>query len=115
MDEKLAPTSHTQARNPNWSNYRWNQRDIFAEMLGGSSAASHNKAKLGLFVAVTATSENNPLPTWLLRDSRKVAWTDRQGKEHLRLDKDEGWRAPADFLVAMTKRYGLQQRSELLT
>jgi hypothetical protein len=115
VDENLAPTSHTQARNPKWSNYRWNKRDIFTEMLGGSSAASQNKAKLGLFVAVTATSTKNPVPMWLLRDSRKLAWTDGQGKDHVRLDKNEGWRAVADFLVAMTKHYGLDERIASLT
>ena len=115
VDENLAPTSHTQARDPNWSNYRWNQQDIFTEMLAGSSAASQNKAKLGLFVAVTATSAKNPVPTWLLRDSRKLTWTDRQGKDHVRLDKDEGWGAVADFLVAMTKHYGLDERIASLT
>ena len=115
VDENLAPMSHTQARNPNWSNYRWNQQDIFAEMLAGSSTASQDKAKLGLFVAVTATAEKNPVPTWLLRDSRKLAWTDGKGMDHVRLDKDEGWRAVADFLVAMTQRYGLDERVASLT
>ncbi len=74
-------------------------------MLAGSSAVSQDKAKLGLFVAVTATAMKNPVPTWLFRDSRRPAWTDGQGKDHVRLDKDEGWRALADFLVAMTQRY----------
>jgi hypothetical protein len=115
VDENLAPTSHTEARNPDWSNYRWNRQDIFTEMLAGSSAASQDKAKLGLFVAVTATSQPNPVPTWLLRDSRKLTWTDGQGKDHVRLDKDEGWRAVADFLVAMTRHYGLDQRIASLT
>jgi hypothetical protein len=115
VDENLAPTSHTQARDPNWSNYRWNQQDIFTEMLAGSSAASQDKAKLGLFVAVTATSEKNPIPTWLLRDPRKLTWTDGQGKDHVRLDKDEGWLAVADFLVAMARRYGLDKRIASLT
>ena len=115
VDENLAPTSHTQARNPNWSNYRWNQQDIFAEMLAGSSAASQDKAKLGLFVAVTATSAKDAVPTWLLRDSRKLAWRDGQGKDHVRLDKDEGWRVVADFLVAMTQHYGLDARIASLT
>ena len=80
-------------------------------MLAGSLAVSQDKAKLGLFVAVTATAMKNPVPTWLLRDSRGLAWTDGQGKDHIRLDKDEGWRAGADFLVAVTQRYGLDQRS----
>jgi hypothetical protein len=115
VDESLAPTSHTQARDPKWSNYRWNQQDIFTEMLAGSSAASQDKAKLGLFVAVTATAEKNPVPTWLLRDSRKLTWTDGQGKDHVRLDKDEGWQAVADFLVAMTQHYGLDERIASLT
>jgi hypothetical protein len=115
VDENLAPTSRTQARNPNWSNYRWNQQDIFVEMLAGSSAVSQNKAKLGLFIAVTTTSAKNPVPTWLLRDSRRLTWTDRQGKDHVRLDKDEGWQAVVDFLVAMTQHYGLDERIASLT
>jgi len=84
-------------------------------MLAGLSAVSQGKAKLGLFVAVTATAAQNPVPTWLLRDSRKLTWTDGQGKDHVRLDKDEGWRAVADFLVAMTQRYGLDKRTASLT
>jgi TAT (twin-arginine translocation) pathway signal sequence len=115
VDEDLSPTSHTQARNPSWSNYRWNQRDIFAEMLAGTSAVPQDKAKLGLFVAVIATAVKNPVPTWLLRDSRNLTWSDRQGKDHVRLDKDEGWRAVADLLVAMTQHYGLDQRIASLT
>jgi hypothetical protein len=86
VDENLAPASHTQARNPTWSNYRWNQQDIFAEMLAGSSAVSQDM--LGLFVTVTATAMKNPVPTWLLRDSSRLAWTDGQGNDHVRLDKD---------------------------
>jgi hypothetical protein len=115
VDETLAPTSHAQARDPNWSNYRWNQQDILSEMLAGSSAVSQDKAKLGLFVAVTATSAKNAVPAWLLRDSRKLAWTDGQRRDHVRLDKDEGWQAVADFLVAMTQRYGLDERIASLT
>jgi hypothetical protein len=115
VDENLAPTSRTQARNPNWSNYRWNQQDIFAEMLAGSSAVSQDKVMLGLFVAVTATSAKNAVPTRLFRDTRKLTWTDGQGMDHVRLDKDEGWWAVADFLVAMTQRYGLDKRIASLT
>lgn len=115
VDEALAPTSHTQARDPNWSNYRWNQQDIFTEMLAGSTAVSQDKAKLGLFVAVSATSEKNPVPSWLLQDARNLTWTDGQGKDHVRLDKIDGWQAVADFLVAMTRRYGLDSRIASLT
>ena len=115
VNEDLAPASHTQARDPNWSNYRWNQQDIFTEMLASSTAASQDKAKLGLFVAVSATSERNPVPSWLLRDSRNLTWTDGQGKDHVRLDKVDGWQAVADFLVAMTRRYGLDTRIASLT
>ena len=35
--------------------------------------------------------------------------------DHVRLDKDEGWLAVADFLVAMTRRYGLDERIASLT
>ena len=115
VDETKAPTSHAQARNPNWSNYRWNQRDIFAEMLANSSAVANDKAKLGLVVATTATAEKNPIPTWLLRDPRKLTWTDGQGKDHVRLDKYEGWKAMSDFLVALVKRYGGDKRVASLT
>jgi hypothetical protein len=59
VDENLAPASHTQARNPTWSNYRWNQQDIFAEMLAGSSADSQDKAKLGLFVRTRGALQTN--------------------------------------------------------
>ena len=53
-------------------------------MLAGSSAVSQDKAKLGLFVPVTATAMKNPVPTWLLRDSRGLAWTDGQGSRQAR-------------------------------
>jgi hypothetical protein len=109
VDESLAPASHTQARDPNWSNYRWNQRDVISEMLD-APAIAEDKAKLSIFIAATATSEKNPVPQWLLDDPRDLTWTDGQGKDHIRLDKEEGWRAMADFYVALVKKYGNDPR-----
>jgi hypothetical protein len=110
VNESLAPTSRAQAQDPNWSNYKWNQNDVITEMLNASTNVTANKAKLGIFVAVTATSERNPVPAFLMNDPRGLTWTDGQGKDHVRLDKQAGYEAVADFLIALTKRYGNDTR-----
>ena len=115
VDESLAPSSRAQARDPNWFNYKWNHTDIFEQMLDNSRAVAQNKAKMDLFIATTATSEKNPIPTWVLNDPRTLTWRDGQGKDHLRLDKDAAWHAMSDFLVAATKHYGNDPRIASLT
>jgi hypothetical protein len=78
---------------------------VVREMLG-AQCVSQGKCKLSIFIATTATSAKNPVPLWLKNDPRDLTWRDGQGKDHVRLDKDAGWRAMADFLVALTKEYG---------
>jgi hypothetical protein len=62
VDDTVAPSSRAQAQDPAWSNYKWNQNDVFAKMLDASTQVGRGMAELGLFVATTATSEQNPIP-----------------------------------------------------
>jgi hypothetical protein len=91
VDESIAPSSHWQARNPGWSNYRWNQNDIFANMVQ-APAIVDNKAKLGIFVAMTASSEQEPVPIWMIR--KGLTWRDYDSHVHVRQDSKKagaGW------------------------
>jgi hypothetical protein len=104
VDETLAPVSHEQARDPNWSNYRWNHNDILSSMLQ-AQAIKDNKAKLNIFVAMTATSEHHPVPRWMT--DKGLTWLDtKKARTHVRMDLEEGWRWMADFLVALVRKYG---------
>jgi hypothetical protein len=103
VDETKAPSSHAQARNSDWSNYKWNQNDILAKMVQ-APAIVDDRAKLSIFVAMTATSEVEPVPRWMIR--KGLTWRDRQDRVHVRQHLEEGWRWMADFLVALVRRYG---------
>jgi len=103
VDQTIAPSSHEQARDPNWSNYRWNQVDILASMLT-APAIVEDKAKLSIFVAMTATSEQEPVPQWMI--NKGLTWRESSGHVHVRQDREEGWRWMADFPVAVLRRYG---------
>jgi hypothetical protein len=104
VDETLAPVSHEQARDPNWSNYRWNHDDILFSLLQ-AQAIKDNKAKLNIFVAMAATSEHHPTPLWMA--DKGLTWQDtKKGRTHVRMDLEEGWHSMADFLVALVKKYG---------
>jgi hypothetical protein len=103
VDDNKAPVSHKQARNPAWSNYKWNHNDVLGDMLKAPCVVG-NKAKLGIFVAMTATAEQRPVPRWMI--DKGLTWRERDGKVHVRQDLEEGWRYMADFLVALVKKYG---------
>ena len=107
VDETKAPSSHAQAQNPDWNNYKWNQNDTIAKMLQ-APAIVDNKAKLSIFVAMTATSEPKPVPIWMIR--KELTWRDHKKRVHVRQDLEEGWRWMADFLVALVRRYGNNPR-----
>jgi hypothetical protein len=115
VNENLAPTSRTQAQNPNWSNYKWNNNDVIDEMLDDSSAVAAGKAKACIFVGTTATSSVDPVPNWLESASGRLTWTDGQGKVHIRLDKTVAHQHVADFLIAVSKRYGNDPRVASIT
>lgn len=104
VDETRAPSSHAEARDPNWSNYKWNRNDIFAKMLQ-APAVVDDKAKVSIFVAMTATSEHEPVPRWMT--AKGLTWRDsKKNRVHVRMDLEEGWRWMADFLVALLRHYG---------
>jgi hypothetical protein len=104
VDETKAPSSHAEARDPNWSNYKWNHDDIFTRMLQ-APAVLNDKAKVSIFVAMTATSEHEPVPSWMT--AKGLTWRDtKKNRVHVRMDLEEGWRWMADFLVALVRRYG---------
>jgi hypothetical protein len=115
VNQSQAPTSRAQAQDPNWSNYKWNQNDYIDPMLDNSSAVAANKAKMCLFVAVSATSVTDPVPTWMEQDPDKLTWTDGQGKVHVRFDKTKAVNHTADFLIALAKKYGNDTRIDSLT
>jgi hypothetical protein len=115
VDPTLVPTSRAQAQDPNWSNYKWNSNDIITQMLDSSSAIAAGKAKMCIFVATTATSVKNPVPAFMMNDPRDLTWTDGQGKDHVRLDKQAGYETMADFLIALTKKYGNDPRIASIT
>jgi hypothetical protein len=104
VDATKAPSSHAEARDPNWSNYRWNHNDIFDKMLQ-APAVLGGKAKVSIFVAMTATAEQEPVPPWMM--AKGLTWRDaKKNRVHVRMDLEEGWRWMADFLVALVRRYG---------
>ena len=107
VDETRAPVSHEQARNPHWSNYRWNHNDILSSMIE-AQAIQYNKAELNICVAMTATSEPQPVPLWMV--DKGLTWVDTEGRTHVRMDLKEGWRSMADFLVALVKKYGRSRK-----
>ena len=107
VDETLAPISHDQARNPGWSNYRWNEVDVISQMLQAPAIAG-GAAKLSLLIAATATSCPDPVPSWM--KAKGLTWTDGEGRVHVRQDLEEGWRYIADLYVAIVKRYGESSR-----
>lgn len=107
VDATKAPSSHEEARDPNWSNYQWNQNDIFDKMLH-APAVLDDKAKVSIFVAMTATAEQEPVPPWMA--DKGLTWRDgKKNRVHVRMDLEEGWRWMADFLVALIRRYGHRQ------
>lgn len=79
IDPALAPTSHTRARDPNWSNYKWNQadNDIFDKMLKAPSIVD-GKAKLAIFVALSATAEQHRTPQFMI--DAGLTWLDTKRK-----------------------------------
>jgi hypothetical protein len=70
---------------------------------------AQGKAKLGLFVAATATAEQHPVPQWMI--NKGLTWVDvKKYRDHVRLDLEEGWRWMADMFVALVRRYGNDPR-----
>jgi hypothetical protein len=107
VNENQAPTSHAEAGDPAWSNYRWNHTDV-VERMTSAPCMTDNKAKLGLLIAATATSAADPVPAWI--KAKGLTWSDGEGRVHVRLDKEDGWRYIADLYVAIIRRYGLNWR-----
>jgi hypothetical protein len=102
VDENRAPTSHAEARDPTWSNYKWNHTDVIEDMTSAPCMVD-NKAKLALLVAATATFAPDPVPVWM--KAKGLTWSDREGRVHVRLEED-GWRYVADLYVAIIRKYG---------
>jgi hypothetical protein len=119
VNPATAPASSAQARDPNWSNYKWNQTDVVDQMLDNSTAAQQDKAKVCMFVATSATANKDPVPTYVKNGTsyygNGLTWTDGQGKVHVRLDKVGGQQAISDFLIALTKHYGNDPRIASIT
>jgi hypothetical protein len=117
VDETLAPADREEAQDPNWSNYKWNQvgNDVITEQLEASKTIEEGKSKLCIFVAVSATSVKNPVPQFMMDDPDNLTWTDGEGKDHVRFDKEKAVNAAADFLIALEKKYGDDPRVASIT
>lgn len=107
VDENKAPSSHAESRNPAWSNYKWNHTDVIKNMVSAPCMVD-KKAKLGLLIAATATSTPDPVPAWM--KAKGLTWSDGDGRVHVRLDKEDGWRYIADLYVAILQKYGRNHR-----
>jgi hypothetical protein len=84
--------------------YKWNHNDIFDKMLQ-APAVLDGKARVSIFVAMTATAEQEPVPPWMM--AKGLTWRDaKKNRVHVRMDLEEGWRWMADFLVTLVRRYG---------
>ncbi len=101
VDENQASTSQAEVRDPAWSNYKWKHTAIIEDMTSAPCMVD-NKAKLGLLIAATATSAPAPVPA--LMNVKGLAWSDGEGKVHVRLEEEKGWRYIADLYVAIIKK-----------
>jgi len=97
VNPATAPASSAQARDPNWSNYKWNQTDVVDQMLDNSTAAQQDKAKVCMFVATSATANKDPVPSYeeryqLLRQRPHLDGRTGQSPRAPR----QGWRTAGD-------------------
>jgi hypothetical protein len=84
-------------------------------MLDASAAVRDGKAKACIFVATSATAQSDAVPLWLENAPGALTWKDGYNQVHVRMDKTAGWQAMADFLVAVTKKYGGDPRVASIT
>ena len=120
VDELVKPT-RSQARDPNWSNYIWNQKDKSSESVVfdgisnalGGDLIDHGRgiAKLSVIVGLTATSDNLLPPAWM-RTDKSLTWLEGENKNgkssnwHVRFDNPVAVDHAADFLAAFLGKYG---------
>ena len=119
VNDRIKPTRQ-QARDPNWSNYIWNQKETSADyVLDGISDAldsdlvNHGQgiAKLSVVVGLSATSDNLIPPAWM-REDKSLTWVEgvnQNGKSdnwHARFDIPQAVDHAADFLAAFLAKFG---------
>ncbi len=119
VDERIKP-NRDQARDPNWSNYVWNQRETSSDFVydGISDALNSSmvdngrgKAKLAISIGLSATSDKLIPPLWMTSDS-SLAWLEGKnsnGKSdnwHVRFDNARAVEHASDFLQAFLAKYG---------
>ena len=89
VDENQAPTSHAEASDPAWSNYKWNHADVIEDMTRAPCMVD-NKAKLGLLIAAMATSDPEPVPAWMKAENLTlVRWRGQSSRS----PRQRGWLA----------------------
>ena len=53
-------------------------------------AVLDGKARVSIFVAMTATAEQEPVPPWMM--AKGLTWRDaKKNRVHVRMDLEEGW------------------------
>jgi len=110
INKNLKPTQ-AQARDPNWSNYQWNNADSsIADWLTNQIAdANALGIQLGVMLADQATSANNTIPEWVLDEGS--AWIENPGvadwerMTHLRQDLPGVMMYYADFVIAFMSKF----------
>jgi hypothetical protein len=67
------------------------------------------RAKLAIFIALTATSERHCVPRFMI--NKGLTWRGtKKGRDHVRMDLMEGWKHMANVCVAIARRYGASHR-----
>ena len=109
VDPARAPTSHKRTRDPNWSNYMWNQRnnDILGKML--KAPIVDGEAKLAIFIALTATAERHRVPRFMINKGLTRGDT-KKNRDHVGMDLADGWKYMADVRVAIVRRHEASRR-----
>ena len=108
VDDRIAPESQSQARDPSWSNYAWNQNDTIAQNLNSQYIQS-GEAMLGLLIADQATAQGNAPPRWYI-DAGFTFGNEAAGLIHNRMDQPEALAHVIDFYIALMRRYGGDRR-----
>ncbi len=119
VNDQIKPT-RSQARDPNWSNYIWNQKEPSSGyVIDGISDALESDlinngsgiAKLSVSIGLSATSDNLLPPGWMRKD-KALTWVEgrnNNGKNnnwHVRFDNPVAVDHAEDFLAAFLAKYG---------
>ena len=107
VNKRLAPRNRTEAQDPNWSNYRWNNVDIIGQLLASDPIVA-GEAKLSVLIADSSTAENSAMPSWFI--SAGYVFGDSSKRVlNIRLWDKNAREALIDFYIAFLRKYGNEQ------